>query len=81
MSSIFLSKAFSYGTAVERVEIIQTHVSLVFLAGDCPYKLKRAMKFPYFDFSTVHFGPDRLLRTLRLHRDRHGMQPRRKAVC
>jgi uncharacterized protein len=50
---IFLSKASSYGTAVEPVEIIQTHASLVFLAGDCAYKLKRAMKFPYLDFSTV----------------------------
>jgi len=28
-----------------------------------------------------HLGPDRLFRTLRLHRDRHGMQPRRTAVC
>jgi aminoglycoside phosphotransferase family enzyme len=45
MSSILLSKASSYGTAVEPVEIIQTHVSLVFLAGDCAYKLKRKMKF------------------------------------
>jgi aminoglycoside phosphotransferase family enzyme len=26
---------------------IQTHVSLVFLAGDCAYKFRRAMKFPY----------------------------------
>jgi len=49
----FLSKASSYGAAVERVEIIQTHVSLVFLAGDRAYKLKRAIKFPYLDFSTV----------------------------
>jgi uncharacterized protein len=38
---------------VEPAEIIQTHVSLVFLAGDCAHKLKRAMKFPYLDFSTV----------------------------
>ncbi len=53
----FLSKASSYGTAVEPVEIIQTHVSLVFLAGDCAYKLKRAMKFPYLDFSTVEQRP------------------------
>src|SRR5262249_31340734 len=49
----FLSKAASYGTAVERVDIIETHVSLVFLAGDRAYKLKRAVKFPYLDFSTV----------------------------
>ena len=53
MSSIFLSKASSYGRAVEPVEIIQTHVSLVFLPGDCARKLKRAMKYPCLDFSTV----------------------------
>ena len=31
----------------------ETHVSLIFLAGDRAYKLKRAVKFPYLDFSTV----------------------------
>src|SRR5271169_7041050 len=49
----FLSRPSSYGAAVERVEIIETHVSLVFLAGDRGYKLKRAIKFPYLDFSTA----------------------------
>jgi len=38
---------------VERVEIIETHASLVFLAGDRRYKLKRAVKYPYLDFSTA----------------------------
>jgi hypothetical protein len=47
----FLSRPSSYGAAVERVEIIETHVSLVFLAGDRGYKLKRAVKFTYLDFS------------------------------
>ena len=48
----FLSKPSSYEAAVERIDVIQTHVSLVFLAGDRAYKLKRAIKFPYLDFST-----------------------------
>ncbi len=30
----------------------QTHVSLIFLAGDLVFKLKRAVAFPYLDFST-----------------------------
>src|SRR5208282_4452120 len=30
----------------------QTHVSLLFLAGDLVFKLKRAVAFPYLDFST-----------------------------
>jgi hypothetical protein len=48
----FLSEPSSYGPAIEQVEIIETHVSVVFLAGDCAYKLKRAVKYPYLDFST-----------------------------
>lgn len=35
------------------VEVIETHISLIFLAGDKAYKLKRAVKLPYADFSTV----------------------------
>jgi aminoglycoside phosphotransferase family enzyme/predicted kinase len=49
----FLSRPSSYTAAVERVDIIQTHVSLVFLAGECAYKLKRAIEFPYLDFSSA----------------------------
>ena len=32
---------------------IDTHGAVVFLAGERAYKLKRAVKFPYMDFSTV----------------------------
>src|ERR1700694_818189 len=49
----FLSRPSSYGAAVERVKKIETHASLVFLAGDRAYKLKRAVKYPYLDFSTA----------------------------
>ena len=48
----FLSEPSSYGPAIGRVDIIETHVSLVFLAGDRAYKLKRAVRNPYLDFST-----------------------------
>jgi uncharacterized protein len=48
----FLSKPSSYGSASERVDIIETHVSLVFLVSDRAYKLKRVVKYPYLDFST-----------------------------
>src|SRR5271168_1275664 len=48
----FLGEPSSYGPAIERVDIIETHVSLVFLAGDHAYKLKRAIEYPYLDFST-----------------------------
>lgn len=36
-------------TAVERIE---THISYVFLIGDRAFKMKRAVKLPYVDFST-----------------------------
>ncbi|TVR98259.1 MAG: hypothetical protein EA406_07670 [Rhodospirillales bacterium] len=32
---------------------METHASVIFLAGDRAYKLKRAVKFPYLDYSTV----------------------------
>lgn len=32
---------------------IDTHISTVFLAGDRAYKLKRAVVFPFLDFSTI----------------------------
>ena len=31
---------------------IDTHISAVFLTGTRAYKLKRAVKFPFLDFST-----------------------------
>jgi len=37
------------GTMVERID---THSSIVFLAGERAYKLKRAVRFDYLDFST-----------------------------
>jgi len=48
----FLKEPTSYEPPVDRVEIIETHISLVFLAGDQVYKLKRSFKYPYLDFST-----------------------------
>ena len=34
------------------VAAIETHISRIFLAGDRAYKMKRAVKLPYVDFST-----------------------------
>src|ERR1700728_4423386 len=48
----FLSDPSSYD-GVDRVETLETHISLVFLAGERVYKIKRAVKFPYLDFTTV----------------------------
>ncbi|MFO1154119.1 MAG: AAA family ATPase [Rhodospirillales bacterium] len=37
---------------VDRVERLDTHISHIFLAGDHAYKLKRAVRLPYLDFSS-----------------------------
>ena len=37
---------------VERVDRVETHVSLVFMGAERVLKLKRAVTFPYLDFST-----------------------------
>jgi uncharacterized protein len=49
----FLMRPDAYAGAVDRVERIDTHGALILLAGDRAYKLKRAVKLPYFDFSTI----------------------------
>ncbi|MHA1563795.1 MAG: bifunctional aminoglycoside phosphotransferase/ATP-binding protein [Alphaproteobacteria bacterium] len=48
----FMASAGAYGTS-DKVERFDTHGAMVFLAGDFAYKIKRAVKFPYMDFSTL----------------------------
>ena len=42
-----------YPAAVERVELVQTHISWVLLAGDFAYKIKKPVRLPFLDFSTL----------------------------
>jgi uncharacterized protein len=49
----FLSQASSYPPPVAGVARRETHMSWVFLAGDRVYKLKKPVRFPYLDFSTL----------------------------
>lgn len=49
----FLSRPAAYGQAVAPVECKETHMSWVFLTGDRVYKLKKPVRFPYLDFSTL----------------------------
>lgn len=50
----FLSTPQAYGLPPEgRVERIDTHAAAVFLVGDRVYKLKRAVRFPFLDFSSL----------------------------
>lgn len=47
----FLADPASHGGAV--VKRIDTHAASVFLAGERAFKVKRAVKFPFLDFSTL----------------------------
>ncbi len=50
----FLSEAANWpGAPAGNIERIDTHGAAVFLLGDRALKLKRAVKFPYMDFSTA----------------------------
>jgi aminoglycoside phosphotransferase family enzyme/predicted kinase len=46
----FLSDARTHGT-IGKVEVIETHISRIFLCGSRAWKTKRAVKLPYVDFS------------------------------
>ena len=48
----FLRNPRSYGLGIDWVDVIDTHISKIFLAGGHVYNLKRAVKFPYLDFSS-----------------------------
>src|SRR5471030_646228 len=48
----FLSDPASYDAKVREVERHETHGAIVFLAGNRAYKLKRAVRYSYMDFST-----------------------------
>lgn len=43
----------TYGAGVRDVQVIHTHASVVFLAGDRVYKLKRPVDFGFLDYSTL----------------------------
>jgi aminoglycoside phosphotransferase family enzyme len=49
----FLLRSDSYEERPRRVEAKETHMSLVFLTDDHAYKLKKPVRLPYLDYSTV----------------------------
>jgi len=59
-----------YDHPVDRVELVQTHISYVLLAGDFVYKFKKPVNFGFLDFTTLdrrrHFCQQELLLNRRL---------------
>jgi aminoglycoside phosphotransferase family enzyme/predicted kinase len=48
-----LSSPAAYPCQVNAVDVRQTHISAVFLAGPFAYKVKKPVRLPFVDFSTV----------------------------
>lgn len=48
----FLNDPDTYGHGADAVETIETHISCIFLVGEHAFKMKRAVKLPYVDFSS-----------------------------
>ena len=49
----FLKQPDSYPDTLRQVEVVETHMSWVFLAGNYAYKLKKPVRYEFLDFSTV----------------------------
>ncbi len=49
----FLSRGASYGRPGETPQRVDTHISVVFLLGDRVYKLKRAIRFSFVDYTSL----------------------------
>jgi aminoglycoside phosphotransferase family enzyme/predicted kinase len=64
----FLRNPNSYGEHPKEVQLIETHVSWVFLTERFAYKLKKPVRFSFLDFSTAQKRRDACEDELRLNR-------------
>jgi len=58
----------AYGLADQTIDRIDTHASAVFLAGDRAYKIKKDVKYPFLDFSSLEKRRLALMNELSLNR-------------
>lgn len=64
----FLSDPGAYGPEERKITLCETHGAIVFLAGDLAYKMKRAVRFSYMDFSTLELRRQVILRELAINK-------------
>ncbi|MCY2965456.1 MAG: hypothetical protein NT069_17780, partial [Planctomycetota bacterium] len=48
-----LARPAAFPNLVDAVETYQTHISTVFVAGDVAYKIRKPVRLPFLDFSTL----------------------------
>ncbi|MDU8945795.1 hypothetical protein [Ovoidimarina sediminis] len=63
-----LSNPAAYPHSPERVDVVETHMSWVFLAGEIVYKLKKPVYYDFLDFSTLKTRHEAVLSEIRLNR-------------
>ena len=49
----FMADPATYPGSVSRVDVIETHVARILLAGEEAYKVKKRVRLPFLDFSTL----------------------------
>ncbi|MCC5812790.1 MAG: AAA family ATPase [Ectothiorhodospiraceae bacterium] len=59
-----------YAHPVDQVEVLETHISTILLAGDYAYKLKKPLKLDFLDFSTLQLRRHFCQEELRINRSR-----------
>jgi len=64
----FLGDPAGHDPVPDRVERIDTHGAVVFLAGPSVYKVKRAVRYAYMDYSTLERRHAMCLRELEINR-------------
>ena len=64
----FLGDPASYPHAPRWVRVVETHMSFVFIAEAKAYKLKKPVRFPFLDFSTLELREAMCREELRLNR-------------
>lgn len=65
---LFLLDPRNHGGSVSHVQHIETHISEVFLVGDAAYKVKKEIRLPFLDFSTLAARRDMCEREVALNR-------------
>jgi aminoglycoside phosphotransferase family enzyme/predicted kinase len=68
-----LSDPRAYPHPVDQVQVCQTHISVVFLAGPFAYKIKKPVQFDFVDFSTLELRRYYCAEEVRLNRRLAGM--------
>src|SRR5262245_8101309 len=63
-----LKNPAAYGEGIERVRVAETHISWVFLTGKHAFKIKKPVKLPFVDFSTLELRRRFCEEELRLNR-------------